>query len=639
MFTVNRNVNNPIIQSDNDHPWRSLATFNCSPAEYDGQLHLIYRAMADESLYHGHNVEVSTIGRAIAPKRDCSNMIERHQLIVPEEPWEEFGCEDPRVTQIGDTYYIFYTALGGFPYSAENIKVAVATSKDLQSIESRHLVTPFNAKAMGLFPKQVNGKWTVILTADTDRPPSKIAFAQVDEIEQLWDKDFWTDWYVNVDKYSIDLRREETDHCEVGAPPILTDKGWLLIYSHIQNYFDEQNRVFGIEAVLLDRDDPLKILGQTRYPFLVPEETYELYGQLPDIVFPSGATLKGDKLTVFYGAADTVCASAELSLEGLLKEMEPGRVGYAERYEKNPILKPIKKHVWESHYVLNPTAIDIDGTVHIVYRAVGSDNTSLMGHATSKDGFKITSRNDHPIYVPRADFEKKLNKPDSNSGCEDGRIMKIEDRIYITYTGYNGVDMPAVAASSISVDDFKNERWNKWTMPELISPKGIDDKDAAIFDQKVNGKYLVLHRIDHHVCADYIDSLDFKNQKLTRCIQMFGPRKGMWDSKKVGINGPPILTDYGWLLFYHGINEKHYYCMGAVLLDREDPTTVIGRTNAPIMEPVEDYEKEGWIHNVIFSCGQIVRDDTIYLYYGGADTVVGVATLSMSELLKNIRPV
>lgn len=638
MFTVTRNPNNPIIQSDNQHPWKSLATFNASPIEHEGHLHLVYRAMGDVSLYKGHNLALSTIGHAISTEPDLSKLTKNYQLIVPEEDWEEYGCEDPRITKIEDDYYIFYTALGGFPFSSHNIRVAVAKTRDLEKIDEKHLVTPFNAKAMALFPEQVNGKWTVILTANSDQPPSKLAIAQLDSLDQLWDKDFWIRWYTQLDTHSIDLRRLPTDHCEVGAPPILTEHGWLMIYSHIQNYYDEDNRVFGIEAVLLDRENPRIIISRTRYPFMVPEESYEMYGQLPKIVFPSGAILDDDVLTVFYGAADTTVAAATVSLAGLLQEMESGEKDYADRYEKNPVLEPIKDNAWESSYVLNPTAIDIDGEVQIVYRAVGPDNTSVMGLATSKDGFTIDTRLETPIYIPRADFEMKLTSPNGNSGCEDGRIVRIEDRLYVTYTGYNGRDMPAVAVSSINIKDFQAHKWDAWSKPELISPSGIDDKDAAIFPVKINNQYLVLHRIDHHVCADYVDSLDFTTEKLTRCIQLFGPRHGMWDSQKVGINGPPILTDAGWVLFYHGINEDHFYCMGAVLLDKDDPTSIIGRTAAPIMVPRTKYELEGWINNVIFSCGQVVRDDTIYIYYGGADAVVCVATMSLSKLIENLKP-
>ena len=106
----------------------------------------------------------------------------------------------------------------------------------------------------------------------------------------------------------------------------------------------------------------------------------------------------------------------------------------------------------------------------------------------------------------------------------------------------------------------------------------------------------------------------------------------MWDSLKVGIAGPPIKTPAGWILFYHGITADHQYCLGAVLLDRKDPTIVLGRTSQPIMTPVEPWEREGWVGNVIFPCGQAIYHDTVYLYYGGADHAVGVATISIAKL-------
>lgn len=635
MFTVTRNPKNPIVKSVNETPWRSLAAFNCSPAKLGNDMFLVYRAMADETLYKGQKMELSTIGCVKVDPKTHEAIDFHHKLIEPVEEWEMFGCEDPRITQVGDTYYIFYTALGGFPYSAENIKCAVAITKDFKTIEKRKLITPFNAKAMALFPEKVDGKFTVMLTADSDLPPSKMSIAQCENIEDLFNHDWWNNWYKEVDQHTIDLRRIDTDHCEVGAPPIKTKDGWLVIYSHIQNYFSD-DKVFGIEAVLLDLKNPRKIVGRTRYPFMVPEESYEQYGQLPDIVFPSGATLEDDTLTVFYGAADTTCASAKMRLSSLLESMQMKGKSYVERYKGNPLLLPREGNVWDGAWVLNPTALDIDGSVNIIYRAVDDKNTSTIGLALSKDGTTIDERLREPIYVPRANFEEKRKMPDGTSGCEDARAMIIEDRIYITYTAYNGEDPPAVAVSSISLSDFKSRNFDKWDMPELISPGGIDDKDAAIFNEKINNEYMLLHRIDAHVCADFVEKLDFKNHKLDRCIQMFGPRKGMWDSLKVGINGPPIKTEHGWLLFYHGINEYKQYCMGAVLLDLKDPSHVIGRSSMPIMEPEEQWEKEGWIPNVVFSCGQVVRDDTIYIYYGGADSVVAVATISMEHLLKEL---
>jgi predicted GH43/DUF377 family glycosyl hydrolase len=195
-----------------------------------------------------------------------------------------------------------------------------------------------------------------------------------------------------------------------------------------------------------------------------------------------------------------------------------------------------------------------------------------------------------------------------------------------------------VAESSISVDDFIHHRFDKWTMPEIITPQGVDDKDACLFSEKINGQYMILHRVSSHICGDFVDSLNFRREKVTRCIQIIGPRPGMWDDKKVGIAGPPIKTAHGWILFYHGITEDHQYCLGAALLDPKDPTRVIGRTSQPIMTPVLDWEKEGWIGNVVFPCGQVVRDGVIYLYYGGADHVVGVATIEVRELVRQLTP-
>ena len=193
---------------------------------------------------------------------------------MPEEPWEKDGCEDPRATYFEGKYYIFYTALGGMPFGPGNIKVAVAVSKDLETIEEKHLVTPFNAKAMTLFPERIGGKITVILTAHTDEPPARIAIAQCDNIEELWDLSFWEKWKAEMGEHVINPLRFEHDHVEVGSAPIKTKEGWLLFYSYIHNYFGGGERVFGIEALLLDLHDPRNIPRQTPRPLLVPHEIF-----------------------------------------------------------------------------------------------------------------------------------------------------------------------------------------------------------------------------------------------------------------------------------------------------------------------------------------------------------------------------
>jgi predicted GH43/DUF377 family glycosyl hydrolase len=637
MFNVTRDPRNPLINPSPNTPWLAEAAFNPSPVVQGDKFHLVFRAATRPSLYEGHEVELSTIG--IATSTDGGNTFrEPQQLIVPEHDWERYGCEDPRVTKMGDTYYIFYTALGGYPYSADNIKVAVAITKDFQTIEAKYLVTPFNAKAMALFPEREGGKLRAILTVDSDRPPSKIAIAEFDRIDDIWSPHYWDQWIKRLDQHTLTLKRTSNDHVEVGAPPIWTKDGWLLIYSHIQNYFSE-SRIFGIEAAFLKLNQPTQVLRRTVYPFMVPEEGYERYNRLPKITFPTGALRHGNTLTVYYGSTDTGCCRATLSFSGLLDSMSPdGSIKqHVKRFAGNPIITPIEEHPWEASHVLNPTAVEIDGDTHILYRALGPDNTSVIGYARSHDGLHIDERLPLPVYEPRADFEKKHGGSTELSGCEDARVVRIGERLHITYTGYDSVTAPKVVQSSISIKDFLAHNWEAWTTPQQITPDGVDDKDACIFPDKINGHYMILHRVSNHVCADYVDTLDFRKEKVTRCIQIFGPRRGMWDSQKVGIAGPPIKTSSGWVLFYHGVSDQGHYCLGAILLDRKDPTRVLGRTAQPLMTPVEQWECEGWINNVIFPCGQVVRGDTVYLYYGGADQVIGVATLDLDDLVSALR--
>ena len=635
MYVVRRAPQNPLISPVADKQWEAGGTFNGCPVQVGKLTHLVYRAQSrPDALNNPHGM--STIAKAIS--LDGNRFQNCRQLITPVEAWEKYGCEDPRVTYFEGKYYIFYTALGGMPFGPGNIKVAVAISKDLETIEERHLVTPFNAKAMTLFPERINGKITVIMTAHTDEPPSHIAIAQCDTMEELWDLDFWERWHADIDDHAINPIRFPQDHVEVGAQPIKTKEGWLLIYSYIQNYFSEGDKVFGIEAMLLDLKDPHHIIGKTRGPIMVPEEIYERYGIVPNIIFPSGALLdKNGRLDIYYGAADTTIAKASLNVCDLLNALIPAkRVALAVRAKENPILKPIVEHPWESKAVFNAAAFELGGTIHILYRAMGEGDTSVIGYATTVNGVKITERLPEPIYVPREDFEKKSHP--GNSGCEDPRVSVIGDTIYMAYTAFDGAHSTRVALTSITKKDFLARKWDKWTTPVLTTPDDVNDKDTCVVPEKVGGQFMLLHRIDPLLCADFLDTLDFKKSRLTRCIEIMGPRPGMWDSKKVGIAGPPIKIKEGWLLIYHGVSKTSTYRLGAVLLDAKNPTVVISRTVDTILEPLEHYEVAGIIPRAIFSCGAVLRDDTLLIYYGGADTVMGVAKVSLKKLLKILLP-
>ncbi|OGD67070.1 hypothetical protein A2442_00395 [Candidatus Campbellbacteria bacterium RIFOXYC2_FULL_35_25] len=623
MFVLRRSKYNPILSPVRQHNWESFATFNWSPIQIEDKLHCVYRAMSlPEPLENGEKISMSVIGHASSD--DGIEFDNRLPFIVPEESWEKYGCEDPRVTKLDGKYYIFYTALSEFPFRAEGIKVAVAISKDLETIEERHLVTPFNAKAMAMFPEKINGKTVVIFGVNTDNPPAKIAIAEFDKEEDLWNEKIWNKWYENIDEHTIDPRRSERDHVEVGAPPIKTEHGWLLVYSYIKDYFNEKNRVFGIEALLLDLNDPKKIIGRTSGPIMVPETTYEKYGHLSDIIFPSGAMVRGENLEIYYGSTDTLSCRAKVNLKNLMESMIPEMVSEKiKRFEGNPILEPIKEHLWENKYVFNPTSIYLDGKFNILYRAMGDEEISVIGLAKSNDGFHIDERLPEPIYKPRELFESK--------GCEDARIVEIGERLHMTYTAFDGINVPKIAVTSIATKDFIEKKWD-WEIPTLISQTKYMDKDACILPQKTSKGYMVFHRMGDSICCDFVKSLHF--DKLKKCIQLLLPRFGMWDSKKVGISAPPFLCDAGWILIYHGVGDDNAYKVGVALFDKDDPSNLIATTSAPILEPELDYEKNGQIPNVVFPCGTVLKDNVVYIYYGGADSVVAVATIKLDDLIK-----
>lgn len=299
------------------------------------------------------------------------------------------------------------------------------------------------------------------------------------------------------------------------------------------------------------------------------------------------------------------------------------------RYEGNPILKPIEEHDWEARCVFNAAVYYQEG-VHIVYRGLGFDQISKLGYAFSKNGYKIDKRIAHPIYEPAAEIEKR--------GCEDPRLTRIGDRLYMTYAGFDG-KKAHVCMASIKVDDFLKNDW-KWErygciLPELPVPDK-DDKNACLFPEKIKGRYVLMHRIPPDIWISYSDDLrNWQDHKIIAC-----PREGLWDEGKIGAGGPPIKTEKGWLCIYHGVawkDEKKKwfgtYRLGVMLLDLENPERVIFRSKYPILEPEQEYEEQGYVANIVFTCGTVLIGDELFCYYGGADTVICLATVKLDDLL------
>ncbi len=636
-MVVERFEGNPILKPNRSQSWEARAVFNPCPVRYRNKIFFLYRAI---SLHHYHTAarsRIATSNIGIAESRDGIHFSKRRRFIIPENEWEKFGCEDPRVTFFDNKYYIFYTALSSWPPQSNSIRVGLAVSSNLEKIEKKRLVTPFNAKAMALFPEKIKNKIWAILTINTDNPPAKICLASFNKISDIWSREYWHKWYQKNEKYSLPLQRSFKDHIEAGAPPIKTKDGWLIIYSYIRGYFSYQ-RIFTIEAALLDLKDPLNLIARTSFPILYPEEYYEKYGIVPRIVFPSGALLKKRKLFIYYGSADTTCSVAFTNVDSLINKFikKPASLAKFEREKNNPIITPDKSHFWEAKATFNPGVLYINGRICILYRAMSEKNTSVIGYAESKDGVHINYRCPTPIYTPKEPFEQKL-QPGANSGCEDPRLIRIKNRIYMFYTAFDGKNPPKVALTSISVRDFLQRRWN-WERSMLISPPYFDDKDAAMFPQKFNGKYIIIHRSGEDIDLSFHKNLNFANGKWLEEYRWITPRKGWWDSKKIGIAAPPIKTKNGWILLYHGISEEdNKYRIGAVLTKLNNPTKIISRLDYPLFEPEASYEKEGLVKNVVFPCGAVLINKKLIIYYGAADRVVGVASISLNKLFSAFR--
>ena len=629
MFVVRKSKNNPIISPSSENSFENYATFNGNPIEVGRNIHLLYRAQSIPEKFGDLNFSMSVVAKAVS--KDGINFKDRKVFISPSEEWDRYGCEDPRVTKIGGKYYTFYTALSAFPLNVpEGIKVGLAISKDMKTISEKHLITPFNAKAMTLFSEKIDGKYVALLTVNPDKLPTHMAIAEFKNIEEMWDQKYWKKWYEKLDKH-IFIRGDGNDRIEIGSTPIKTKKGWLIVCCRIQNHASH-NRVFAIEAYLLDLKDPKKIIGKTRGALIVPEEGYEKNGIIGNTIFPSGARIEKDNLVIYYGATDTTIAVASVDLNALLDVMvyPYKQVGFI-RIGDGALMRPRKNIPWEEKAIFNPAAIDVDGVVRILYRAMGNDNTSVVGYAESVNATDISYIGDKPAYVPRESFEAK-GVPNGNSGCEDPRVTKIGGTVYMYYTAYNGITPPAVAMTSILEKDLKKRNWN-WTKPVLVTADGVDDKDGCLHPEKVNGKYFLFHRVHNYICGDFGSTPAFPERNSFQNIPIIKARPGMWDSVKVGISVPPIKTDKGWILLYHGVSERSRYRIGAVLLDLKDPTKVLARSTDPVFEPSEAYEIEGQVNYVVFPCGAVVRGDDIYMYYGGADSVIDVAMFSIKKLL------
>ena len=313
-------------------------------------------------------------------------------------------------------------------------------------------------------------------------------------------------------------------------------------------------------------------------------------------------------------------------------------------YKNNPILKPNQDNWWESKAVFNCGVACANGMFHMLYRAIGEHESyiSRLGYATSRDGITF-ERKKEPIFKPKEEYEKW--------GCEDPRITPLNDKFYMTYVTLSNSALnvncsPRTALAS--TEDFIGfERHG------LITPENISDKDVVFFPEKIGGRYVMLHRPSGDQGTMFETkrpsiwiaySKDLKEWKDHKLIMKPEQR---WEMDRIGAGPPPIRLKDGWLLIYHGVESigknisiydgklsvvKRIYRAGAVILDLDDPSKVIARTEKPILQPEKKYEKEGDVPNTVFPSGAVIFKEKLYVYYGGADTCINLAFADTNSL-------
>jgi beta-1,2-mannobiose phosphorylase / 1,2-beta-oligomannan phosphorylase len=334
--------------------------------------------------------------------------------------------------------------------------------------------------------------------------------------------------------------------------------------------------------------------------------------------------------------------------------------------KKEGILLNKTKLGFEVDAVLNPAVIAANGSIHLFYRAVAKGNYSSIGHCILKNPLEVEERFDTPVIFPQFDYELH--------GTEDPRITKIDDLFYLTYTAYDGVNALGALATSkdlkqwdkqgiivpkITFSEFNrlasakqtiNEKYARYNSEGGTKEKDgkqvfVWDKNVIFFPRRINGKLFFLHRIKPDiqiVCVNNLQELTtefWQNYFLHLHENVVLAPKYDFGVSYLGGGCPPIETEFGWLLIYHGVHDTvngYVYAACAALLDLQNPQKEISSLPYPLFKPDKSWELKGEVNNVCFPTGSITVDDTLYIYYGAADEQIAVASVSLSALLKEL---
>jgi predicted GH43/DUF377 family glycosyl hydrolase len=334
--------------------------------------------------------------------------------------------------------------------------------------------------------------------------------------------------------------------------------------------------------------------------------------------------------------------------------------------KKEGVILDITNLEFENEGVLNPAVLQEGETVHVFYRAIRKGNHSTVGYCKLDGPLTVAHRNNAPLLIPNLEYESR--------GMEDPRMVKIDNLYYMTFTAYDGVNAMGSLATSkdlvnferqgiivpkITYDEFHrmaesnkhlNEKYKRFHIQNNPDKRNrnkvlLSDKNVVFFPRKIKGQFYFLHRIKPDIQLVAVNDLKELTPSYWQDYLMhfekhilMAPKHGH-EISYIGAGCPPIETEAGWLLIYHGVHdtvEGYVYTACAALLDLNDPTKELARLPYPLIKPEHPWELKGEVNNVVFPTGTSLFGDRLYIYYGAADTRIAVASVSISALITEL---
>jgi predicted GH43/DUF377 family glycosyl hydrolase len=327
------------------------------------------------------------------------------------------------------------------------------------------------------------------------------------------------------------------------------------------------------------------------------------------------------------------------------------------KVKKEGVLLRKEGFKFEDESVLNPAVIREGELIYVFYRAVQVKNYSTIGYAELDHTMHVKHRSNKPLLAPQFDYEKH--------GMEDPRIVKIDDMFYLTYIAFDGnnalgalITSPdlkhftrqGIIVPKITLKDFdtltqNNPALNKKYLQYNEGADILADKDLVFFPRRINGKLVFQHRIKPDIQTVAVNELSeltdefWKNYFSSFSDHIFLEPKYKHESEYVGSGCPPIETEQGWLVIYHGVRKKGKgleYSACAALMELDNPRKEIARLPYPLFRPELDYELTGDVDDVCFPTGTVIEKGTLYIYYGAADELIACASVNLEELIKEL---